>query len=72
LKLELEQLGDVLGPEETEDTWGKFERALLRFSAVTRGGGFKHLDVYVPGVGIQGLGDKIVRCVSQNVLDSGI
>jgi hypothetical protein len=64
LLLELEKLEDALAPEETEDTWGKFEKALLRFAAVTRGGGYRHTDVYLQGVGIKGLGDKIVRCVS--------
>ena len=67
LVLELEKLEDALAPEETEDTWGKFEKALLRFAAVTRGGGYRHTDVYMQGVGIKGLGDKIVRCVSSDV-----
>ena len=67
LVLELEKLEDALAPEETEDTWGKFEKALLRFAAVTRGGGYRHTDVYMQGVGIKGLGDKIVRCVSTDV-----
>jgi hypothetical protein len=64
LVMELEKLEDALTPEETEDTWQKFEKALLRFAAVTRGGAHKHVDVYLQGVGIKGLGDKIVRCVS--------
>lgn len=65
LLLELEKLEEALFPEETEDTWGKFEKALLRFAAVTRGGGYRYTDVYLQGVGIKGLGDKIVRCVSR-------
>jgi hypothetical protein len=64
--MELEKLEDALAPEETEDTWQKFEKALLRFAAVTRGGAHKHVDVYLQGVGIKGLGDKIVRCVSES------
>lgn len=68
LKLELERLAEALEPEETEDTWGKFEKALTRFAAVTRGGGHKHVDVYLQGVGLKGSGDRIVRCVSGSAL----
>ncbi|KAL1408778.1 hypothetical protein Q8F55_005591 [Vanrija albida] len=63
LQLELDTLAAVLEPQEREDTWEKFERAIIRFAAVTRGGGYKHLDAYVRGVGNKGVGLKLVDCM---------
>ncbi|WWC90878.1 uncharacterized protein L201_005815 [Kwoniella dendrophila CBS 6074] len=63
LKEELETLIWALEPEEKEDTWEKFERAIIRFSAVTRGGAYKHTDQYVEGIGRGGIGKKLVKCM---------
>ncbi|WWC63115.1 uncharacterized protein I303_105715 [Kwoniella dejecticola CBS 10117] len=63
LKEELDALTWALEPEEKEDTWEKFERAIIRFSAVTRGGGYKHTEQYVNGVGRGGIGKKLVKCM---------
>ncbi|WRT68225.1 uncharacterized protein IL334_005201 [Kwoniella shivajii] len=63
LKEELETLTWALEPEEKEDTWEKFERAIIRFSAVTRGGGYKHTDLYIEGVGRKGVGPKLAKCM---------
>ncbi len=43
----------------------KLEKALVRFAAITRGGGYKMTELYVKTVGAGPLGDKIVSCVSQ-------
>lgn len=66
LQIELDALATVLEPDEREDTWEKFERALIRFAAITRGGGYKHLELYVRGVGNKGVGLRIVDCVGTN------
>ncbi|EKD02119.1 hypothetical protein A1Q2_03481 [Trichosporon asahii var. asahii CBS 8904] len=63
LQIELDALATVLEPDEREDTWEKFERALIRFAAITRGGGYKHLELYVRGVGNKGVGLRIVDCM---------
>ncbi|WVO15904.1 hypothetical protein L204_103569 [Cryptococcus depauperatus] len=60
---ELDNLTYALQPEEKEDTWENFEKAILRFSAVTRGGGYKHREPFVEGVGRGGVGGKLVRCL---------
>ena len=49
---------------EKEDTWEKLEYALLRFAAITRGGGYKVLPLYVEALGRGGSGTQIVACVS--------
>lgn len=54
----------MLEPGESEATWDRLERAIIRFAAVTRGGAYKHMDAYVVGVGNKGVGLKIVDCVS--------
>ncbi|TXT10770.1 hypothetical protein VHUM_02275 [Vanrija humicola] len=63
LQLELDSLAAILEPQEREDTWEKFEKAIIRFAAVTRGGGYKHLDAYVRGVGNKGVGLRLVDCM---------
>ncbi|WWC71733.1 uncharacterized protein I206_105691 [Kwoniella pini CBS 10737] len=63
LREELDNLAWALEPEEKEDTWEKFERAIIRFAAVTRGGGYKHTEQYVEGVGRSGVGKKLVKCM---------
>ncbi|OCF57433.1 hypothetical protein L486_04891 [Kwoniella mangroviensis CBS 10435] len=63
LRDELDTLTWALEPEEKEDTWEKFERAIIRFSAVTRGGGYKHTELFVEGVGRSGIGKKLVKCM---------
>jgi hypothetical protein len=40
------------------------EKAVIRFAGITRGGGYKHVDVYVAGVGRTGIGSRLVECVS--------
>lgn len=50
-------------PEEREDTWEKFEKAIIRFAGITRGGGYKQMDIFVRGVGNKGVGLRIVDCV---------
>ncbi len=40
------------------------EKGIIRFTGVTRGGGYKHLDLFVRGVGNKGVGLRIVDCVS--------
>ncbi|XAO25856.1 hypothetical protein I312_104686 [Cryptococcus bacillisporus CA1280] len=60
---ELDSLAYALEPEEREDTWEKFEKAIIRFTAVTRGGGYQFTESYVEGVGRGGVGSKIVRCM---------
>ncbi|KAL7423510.1 hypothetical protein Q5752_001090 [Cryptotrichosporon argae] len=63
LQDELDTLAEVLEPPEKEETWEKFERVLIRLAGITRGGGYKHVDVYVRGVGPKGVGLKIVNCM---------
>lgn len=64
LLVELEKLEEALEGEEREDTWERFERGLLRFAAVTRGGGYRFGAVFVEGMGVKGLGGRVVECVS--------
>lgn len=40
----MHELGRELSLPETEDTWAKLERALLRLQAITKGGGAKYAD----------------------------
>jgi hypothetical protein len=61
---ELDKLEQALDGQEREDTWERFERGILRFAAVTRGGAHKFVGVYVEGMGVKGLGPKVVECVS--------
>ncbi|KAF8590933.1 hypothetical protein K439DRAFT_1119805 [Ramaria rubella] len=42
LEQEFSTLQDALSLEETEETWDRIERALIRFSAVVKGGGYKY------------------------------
>lgn len=65
LHTELSLFQQSLNLDETEDTWEKIERAILRFAAVTRGGGAKFGEEYVRIMGGREMGGKIVRCVSQ-------
>ncbi|WVQ74733.1 hypothetical protein IAR50_004337 [Cryptococcus sp. DSM 104548] len=60
---ELEELAYALEPAEKEDTWEKFEKAIIRFAAVVRGGGYKFTETFVEGVGRGGVGTKLVRCM---------
>ena len=64
LQAELDTLGDILALGEKEETWEKLERALIRFAGVTRGGGYKHVAMYVEGIGRKGVGHAITACVS--------
>ena len=63
LQVELDALSAVLEVGEREDTWEKQERAIIRFTAVTRGGGYKHLPLFVDGVGRKGAGMGLATCV---------
>jgi hypothetical protein len=65
----LDALTEVLSLGEKEETWDKMERALIRFSGLTRGGAYKHLPLYIDGVGRKGVGLHIAACVSGS-LDS--
>ncbi|ODO06520.1 hypothetical protein I350_03874 [Cryptococcus amylolentus CBS 6273] len=60
---ELDELAFALEPAEKEDTWEKFEKAIIRFAAVVRGGGYKFTETFVEGVGRGGVGTKLVRCM---------
>ncbi|TYJ52628.1 hypothetical protein B9479_006760 [Cryptococcus floricola] len=60
---ELDELAYALEPAEKEDTWEKFEKAIIRFAAVVRGGGYKFTETFVEGVGRGGVGTKLVRCM---------
>lgn len=64
LLYELEKLEEALEGEEKEETWERFERGLARFAAVTRGGGYRFGPVFVEGMGVKGLGGRVVECVS--------
>ncbi|GMK58439.1 hypothetical protein CspeluHIS016_0504710 [Cutaneotrichosporon spelunceum] len=63
LQAELDALATVLEPPEREDTWEKMEKGIIRFTGVTRGGGYKHADLFVRGVGNKGVGLRIVDCM---------
>jgi len=65
LQAELDSLANTLALGEKEDTWEKLERAVIRFTAITRGGGYKHLAQYVEGVGRKGVGLQVAACVSR-------
>ncbi|KAJ9110863.1 hypothetical protein QFC19_001372 [Naganishia cerealis] len=60
---ELEKLEEALEGAEKEETWERFERGILRFAAVTRGGGHKFTEVYIEGMGVKGLGPRVVECM---------
>jgi hypothetical protein len=45
-------LRDTLSSEETEETWDRIARALTRFSAVVKGGGYKYEKELVNGIKI--------------------
>ncbi|KAG9045305.1 hypothetical protein FS842_001216, partial [Serendipita sp. 407] len=47
LQREIEDLRICLDQEETEESWDKMQRALARFKAVVRGGGYRH-ESFVP------------------------
>ncbi|BEI79912.1 hypothetical protein CcaverHIS002_0104410 [Cutaneotrichosporon cavernicola] len=63
LQVELDVLATALGPPEREDTWEKMEKGIIRFTGVSRGGGYKHIDLFVRGVGNKGVGLRIVDCM---------
>ena len=65
LQAELDAFAAVLALGEKEDTWEKIEKAVFRFSVVTRGGGYKHLPLFADGLGRKGLGLNIAACVSR-------
>lgn len=67
LQAELDALAGPLALPEKEDTWEKMEKALIRFAGVTRGGGYKHLPLFVDGVGRKGVGGDIAACVSHTL-----
>lgn len=64
LQIELDALAAVLELREQEDTWEKMERGIIRFTGVTKGGGYKHLPLFIEGVGKMGVGLKVGQCVS--------
>ncbi|ORX38689.1 hypothetical protein BD324DRAFT_621950 [Kockovaella imperatae] len=68
LQIEIDILAQVLDLGEREDTWEKLEKGLIRFAGVTRGGGYKHLPLFVDalgrGRGRTALGPQVVACVS--------
>jgi len=64
LQAEIATLTAIIEPGETEDSWDKMERAIIRFTAVVKGGGYKHHDVFIKAVGNKGIGLKLVDCVS--------
>ena len=68
MQAEFEELAPIFEKPESEESWDKLERALIRLGAVTRGGGYKHVAVFVEGVGRQGFGPAIVACVRRVVL----
>lgn len=63
---ELETLARTMEPGETEESWDKIERGLLRLAAIVRGGGYKHTDVFVRGMGNKGIGFRVADCVSRH------
>ncbi|WVQ99840.1 hypothetical protein IAU59_006983 [Kwoniella sp. CBS 9459] len=63
LRDEIDAVTWALEPEEKEDTWEKFERAIIRFAAVTRGGGYKMTEQFVEGIGRNGVGVKLAKCM---------
>lgn len=67
LQAELDTLTRVLDPGETEENWDKMEKAIIRFTAVVRGGAYKHHDLFMMGVGKVN-GHKISSCVSRWVV----
>lgn len=64
LQAELDSLAGFLDLGEREETWEKMEKSVIRFTAVTRGGGYKHVSMYVDGVGRKGVGPQLAACVS--------
>ena len=50
LQQEISVLRETLSLEETEETWDRIARALARFSAIVKGGGFKFEKELVHGV----------------------
>jgi hypothetical protein len=44
------------------------EKALIRFAGVTRGGGYKHLPLFIEGMGRKGCASKVAECVSLAVV----
>ncbi|ORY35360.1 clasp N terminal-domain-containing protein [Naematelia encephala] len=60
---ELDAFSAILALGEREDTWEKLEKAVIRFAGVTRGGGYKHLALYVEGVGRTGVGMNVAACM---------
>jgi hypothetical protein len=50
LEQELATLRETLSLEETEETWDRIARALARFSAIVKGGGYKFEKELVNGV----------------------
>ncbi|BEJ10984.1 hypothetical protein CspHIS471_0104060 [Cutaneotrichosporon sp. HIS471] len=63
LQVELDVLATALSLPEREDTWEKMEKGIVRFTGVSRGGGYKHVDLFVRGVGNKGVGLRIVDCM---------
>ncbi|KAF8530464.1 clasp N-terminal domain-containing protein, partial [Hysterangium stoloniferum] len=47
---ELSTLSDALSATETEETWDRIERALIRFGAIVKGGGFRYEKELVDGI----------------------
>jgi hypothetical protein len=54
-------LAEQLAEPESEDSWQRLERALLRLEALTKGGAYKY-DEYVPL--LKGLGAVVCTSVS--------
>lgn len=50
LKQELAVCNEVLTLPETEDSWEKISRAILRLTALVKGGAYKYPQVLVVGV----------------------
>lgn len=66
LQAELDALGGLLALGEKEETWEKLEKGLIRFAGITRGGGYKHLPLFVDGIGRKGVGPEVVACASSS------
>ncbi|KAG8832262.1 hypothetical protein FRC17_001621 [Serendipita sp. 399] len=49
LQREIEDLRICLDQEENEESWDKIQRAVARFKAIVRGGGYRH-DSFVPSL----------------------
>jgi hypothetical protein len=63
LQAEFETLQAALDLGEGEHTWEKVDRGIVRFTAVVKGGGYKHAN-FVEGVGKHHAGLQLASYVS--------